>query len=418
MNNDAEESLIDSVLAPEEEEEIEEPQTGSSGQVIAVNIPLTPGMETSLCRRGRRRFRELQVNNPNAKIRFDRRKKVLRVVAAPASIESVRRQLESLGGARMTVPAALWCELMRTRTQEDGSKSLLLQLQQQTGCRIHIERGHHEVRIFGPDEESEAAEAVIEGMADLFAEAQVPLTSGASISPSALQCIAETCEVTLTLQKGSVMVYGYKQQVNNAVEELETELADNDFVDTEDEFDAAEKSGVGSSGLSSWRSEASASASTSLTIDHFSRMTSAASVQSEATAACITVTSCTGTEPSSGVSTMPLQCFSSMPAPPSPTSPVPSWQSEGEPPVAAVRGATSMPLQCFASAPSLSPAMQQGQPRAGSSMPVQTFLAPMSGLLPVMIPALPQGAPAGHACACQAVLVIPAFATTPSQGSC
>eukprot|EP00971_Amphidinium_carterae_P005145 102522-Amphidinium_carterae.1 len=48
---------------------------------VAVNLKVSPNVEVSLSRRGRKRFHEMQANNPDAKIRFDRRRQQLRVVA-------------------------------------------------------------------------------------------------------------------------------------------------------------------------------------------------------------------------------------------------------------------------------------------------------------------------------------------------
>mmetsp|Transcript_7883 Transcript_7883/g.18429 ORF Transcript_7883/g.18429 Transcript_7883/m.18429 type:complete len:404 (+) Transcript_7883:71-1282(+) len=203
---------------------------------IAVNIKISPNIEVSLCRRGRRRFRELQVNNPDAKIRFDRRRKILRVVGTDAVIEVVRRQLESLGGLHKPVPYPVWCELMRTRTEEDASRSLLLHLQEQSGCRIHIERALQEVRIFGPDENSALAEKLVEELCEMCVEEKVAVKDSTCPSPSTLQCISETCEVTIKAHRGHLMVYGRRQAVADAVEELQHEYVDSGYVDTDDEF--------------------------------------------------------------------------------------------------------------------------------------------------------------------------------------
>ena len=60
------------------------PSSGCTG----ADIQLETGIEASLCRRGRRRLKELQAGNPGAKIRFDRRRKVLRVIGTPEMIEA------------------------------------------------------------------------------------------------------------------------------------------------------------------------------------------------------------------------------------------------------------------------------------------------------------------------------------------
>mmetsp|Transcript_55682 Transcript_55682/g.132767 ORF Transcript_55682/g.132767 Transcript_55682/m.132767 type:complete len:425 (-) Transcript_55682:111-1385(-) len=239
----------------EDEEETDSHTPVDGQEMVTVQIPLSAAIETSLCRRGRRRFHEIQQCHPAAKVRFDRRKKILKVVGTQEMVDSVRRQLESLGGSHKLVPDAVWYELLRTRSEEDASKSLLLQVQEKTGCRIHIERGQHEVRIFGPDEEAEVAERMIDELSEICLDRQVLVQDGVSVHPSALQCIAETCEVTITLQKGSIMVYGIQPNLDNAVEEVETELIGSDGVETDDDFDVAVS--IASCPTDSWRSQES-----------------------------------------------------------------------------------------------------------------------------------------------------------------
>ena len=53
-----------------------------------MDMQLENGIEASLCRRGRRRLKELQEGNPGAKVRLDRRRKVLRVTGTPEMIEA------------------------------------------------------------------------------------------------------------------------------------------------------------------------------------------------------------------------------------------------------------------------------------------------------------------------------------------
>ena len=153
-------------------------------------------------------------------------------------MEAVRSQLESLSGTRRAVPRALWCELLRTRTEEETKKSLLMQLQNASGCRIHIERGHPEVRIFGTNQASAMAEELLDEAATRCTQGIVPFEDGApAISPSILEYIATTCEVTLEMQEHGFVASGLHHAVAAAVEELKHELIMLNHVDTDDEFD-------------------------------------------------------------------------------------------------------------------------------------------------------------------------------------
>jgi len=105
-----------------------------------------------------------------------------------------------------------------------------------------------------------------------------------------LQCIAETCEVTITLQKGCVMIYGLRENVHNAAVEVESEFTSEDCVETEDEFEAAVSICTGSFSLDSWRSLDPA-----LEPLPFSRGTSVSSSQGDV-APAINVVPCSSTD--------------------------------------------------------------------------------------------------------------------------
>jgi len=247
-------------------EEDEESDLGPAPgeKILTVSLQLSSVEEAALCRRGRFRFHEIQANHPNAKVRFDRRKKALKVVGSQTSVDSVRRQLQALGGGHKEVPTAVWYELLRTRTEEDAAKSLVQRVQEQSGCRIHIERGQREVRIFGADEDVEVAARLIDEFAESCSERRVQVAEGHAVSPSTLQCIAESCEVTITLQKDCVMIYGLEEKVNNAAVEVEIEFMGEDCVETEDEFEAPASICTCSFGLDSWRSLSRRTSSSSL----------------------------------------------------------------------------------------------------------------------------------------------------------
>eukprot|EP00971_Amphidinium_carterae_P235236 4668063-Amphidinium_carterae.1 len=67
-------------------------EAASSDEKMQVEIQLSTSLESSLCRRGRRRFRELQANSA-AKIRLDRERAVLKVHGREPEVLAVRKKL-------------------------------------------------------------------------------------------------------------------------------------------------------------------------------------------------------------------------------------------------------------------------------------------------------------------------------------
>merc|ERR1719182_559977 len=76
----------------------------------------------------------------NASLKLDRARGVLQVKGDLESIDEVRNQLQRLTGPFVGVTAAVWAELMRTRTNLNTWEAAVAQIQQESGCRIHIER--------------------------------------------------------------------------------------------------------------------------------------------------------------------------------------------------------------------------------------------------------------------------------------
>ncbi|CAK0840364.1 unnamed protein product, partial [Prorocentrum cordatum] len=129
---------------------------------VQEEFELDPELLSILCRRGRRRLRLLQLET-RANIWIDRGRGVLHASGPEAALGELQRQLASLRGPRKNVSAAVWSELMRTRTNsKDPEEGLVARLQQESGCRIHIERDRHQVRIFGPSDEVRVCERLIE----------------------------------------------------------------------------------------------------------------------------------------------------------------------------------------------------------------------------------------------------------------
>eukprot|EP00971_Amphidinium_carterae_P113002 2238007-Amphidinium_carterae.1 len=240
-------------------------EAAASGEKTQVEIKLSTAVESSLSRRGRRRFRELQANS-SAKIRFDRARAVLKIIGTEPEILAVQRKLECLGGVRKrvaqrsmllseVVPTAVWCELMRTRLDENPEQSVLQLMQLQSGCRIHIERSLQEVRLFGPDENTRHGLELIEEFSARCVEAAIP-SKPDSMPDSVVKAVTDAFQVTVNVEMRQVMVYGLKDAVRKARHEVESYLQSGILsldasVDTDVESDDGASSSFSSS-VATW----------------------------------------------------------------------------------------------------------------------------------------------------------------------
>jgi len=189
-----------------------------------VEIPVNAALESSICKRGRRRLRELQANS-TAKIRYDRPRRVLKVFGSEDEIDDVRRQLECLGGMRKFVSTAVWCELMRTRLAEGPEQSSLLQLQLLSGCRIHIERSLQEVRLFGAAESTCLGEQLLDKFELQCIARPVPIRAEVTLPEDVVEEISESCGVTINLEAERVVIFGRLAAVADAEKRLQKEIA-------------------------------------------------------------------------------------------------------------------------------------------------------------------------------------------------
>lgn len=205
---------------------------GSLGGDRTVEIPLSDDLITSFCRRSRRRFRELQ-ESTEAQVKLDRNRGCLRVSGSEEAVAAVQRQLDSLTGPRIHVEAAVWAELMRTRTLQDSSLSAVAQLQEASGVRLHIERSRREIRLFGAADGVEVAEKILEELFARCVEVSVRCTERPEKFSEVLEAVANSCAVTIHVPQeetdggeGLVTVLGQKASVHKAAEELRSYFAD------------------------------------------------------------------------------------------------------------------------------------------------------------------------------------------------
>ncbi|CAJ1402494.1 unnamed protein product [Effrenium voratum] len=162
---------------------------------VTSEIPLDEELLSSFSGRGRRRLRELKQQTETV-LKLDRAKACLVARGSEKSIEDLRKHLESLVGHRRPVSAPVWAELMRTRTQT-SSEAAVQRIQENSGCRLHIERGCQEVRLFGTNEAVEEAERLL---VELDARCVVQRVPGL-VAAHLLEPVAQDLGVTMRLMR-------------------------------------------------------------------------------------------------------------------------------------------------------------------------------------------------------------------------
>jgi len=132
----------------------------------------------------------------------------------------VQRQLEHLSGPRLPVTAAVWAELMRTRTNPDPSLAAVACIQEKSGSRIHIERESQEIQLFGPKQATVIAQQLLHELESVCILEAVDVECSPYPDPQRLQAFAQEFCVTVELTEKQLIVLGVKGAVVEAVHEL------------------------------------------------------------------------------------------------------------------------------------------------------------------------------------------------------
>lgn len=193
-------------------------RSGVKDHIVTVEVPLTDEMVGILCRRGRRRLHELK-EACQASLHVDKVRRILKVSSSEDGVAAVQEQLLALEGPRREIPRAVWAELMRTRTQESGPEAALAQLQQASGCRIHIERHEPKVRLFGPRTCVADAQSLLHEFEEKVVESHL-LVGDDMPSTAALESLAHSCGITVRAEDQQVALLGLRGAVEQATQEL------------------------------------------------------------------------------------------------------------------------------------------------------------------------------------------------------
>lgn len=186
-----------------------------SDRDLACEIPLNDELLTSFSGRGRRRLRDLKQQTETV-LKLDKNKSCLQVRGSEKSIANLRQHLETLIGHRRPISAPVWAELMRTRTQTTPDAAIQY-IQEQSGCRVHIERQTHEVRLYGPDENLKVADRLLK---ELGRDTDLRVVEG-MVSPQLLERVALAKGVTMRVRDTFIEVLGRTSATEEACAELE-----------------------------------------------------------------------------------------------------------------------------------------------------------------------------------------------------
>lgn len=207
---------------------------------ISAAIKLDQELLGTFCRRGRRRLQEIQANS-QAYLKLDRAKGLLWVTGSERAIVEVRHRLECLAGPRKTVSAAVWAELMRTRTLIEGpdaSKSAVEGIQHLSGCRVHIERSKHEVRLFGAKSASAMADRLLNELEEMCTEYAIEAPNSHQLNSDILHQIAHSGSVSMRVEPQQIAVLGLSCAVEPAVAELQRYMVASDQFELCGNYDA------------------------------------------------------------------------------------------------------------------------------------------------------------------------------------
>mmetsp|Transcript_84085 Transcript_84085/g.132392 ORF Transcript_84085/g.132392 Transcript_84085/m.132392 type:complete len:376 (+) Transcript_84085:53-1180(+) len=186
---------------------------------VTEEISLEPELINSLYRRGRRRLRDIQ-SNCGVNVWLDKLRGVLHLSGSKASVASAKHLIAGLGGPRKRISTAMWAELLRTRKQQSGPEAAVARIQLQSGCRLHVERTSQEVHLFGDSASVAIAEKLLMELDQDCAEEVITLDAD-PIPPTALQAIANSCDVTLQAEKDRLYILGLRGYVKKAIDALE-----------------------------------------------------------------------------------------------------------------------------------------------------------------------------------------------------
>lgn len=194
------------------------PFPGVAPVFLTVKISLEDPLLSGFHRRGRRKLKEIEEGIPDCHVKFEKANACLMVSGSLEAIEMVRFRVECMTGPRKRLSVATWAEMMRTRMSQDQG-AIVAEIQRLTGCRLHIERGSAEVRLFGPDDSVAQADQMLDCFEAMCSETDlnVPITFLPNVNMEVLGRVAQdlcvSCQMT---QDRMILIMGFEAAVTLA----------------------------------------------------------------------------------------------------------------------------------------------------------------------------------------------------------
>eukprot|EP00439_Symbiodinium_sp_Y106_P086169 s60_g31.t1 len=123
--------------------------------------------------------------------------------------------------------------------QEDGVA--LQRIQNQSGCRLHIERSRSEVRLFGSKEAAAVADRLLDDFQKMCIERLVPCPKSSNLDLDRLNEMAQVLCVTFRLEEELIFILGLEEVVVAATQELGKYLSNPEAYKAPEATDACSK---------------------------------------------------------------------------------------------------------------------------------------------------------------------------------
>jgi hypothetical protein len=192
-------------------------QSGGQSEVITVEVELEASVLAAMCRRGKKKLRDLEAAS-RAVLILDRARAVLEISGSRSSVAEVQLQINHMSGPRLAVTGPVWAELMRTRKM-DSSYSAVACIQERTACRIHIERNTRQIQVLGPKEVVDLAQRLLHRLESLCSEVRIG-SCGTTMDQRVLKSVAQRYRVTIMQEDVQITLLGIKGAVVEAAQEL------------------------------------------------------------------------------------------------------------------------------------------------------------------------------------------------------
>lgn len=189
---------------------------------ITVHLPLSD-RDLHAARTGKlqKKLRDIKALYPGTCLTLKDRLKVIEIVGTSDDVHMVKKKVQECIGPTKNLSPAVWYELLRTR-KGFGALGLIQVL---TSCRLHVDRHHKQVRLFGTPRAIAWASALLQNLEEMCTERPVTQVTAAvhlcSLDMKVLTRIARQTCVTFRVHDWELCIIGFKTAVQDAMAEIE-----------------------------------------------------------------------------------------------------------------------------------------------------------------------------------------------------